>query len=288
MMQLYRVLPVVMSIGLFGCGDSSTQENTNAAVTENKDSFVSKLPDTAPTLKVATTGTMPPFSFQDDYGNMQGIDIDSIRALGEEEGFKVEFYKETWQNMFDTVESGSRDLAISGISYKDERDAKYGLSQPYFFNPAAIMYAKPELNINSLDDLQGKNISAMEGSKQVDQALAMGKYNNFSTRTTAFLQYEDLVQGKVDAILHDLPILQYTAKNHPEQKVTIVPYEGQDNPSAQQVILMAKGNTELIEKINDGIAKLKAEGKFKEIEARWLGETTSPAASASATTEQAN
>ena len=288
MMQLYRVLPVVMSIGLFGCGDSSTQENTNAAVTENKDSFVSKLPDTAPTLKVATTGTMPPFSFQDDYGNMQGIDIDSIRALGEEEGFKVEFYKETWQNMFDTVESGSRDLAISGISYKDERDAKYGLSQPYFFNPAAIMYAKPELNINNLDDLQGKNISAMEGSKQVDQALAMGKYNNFSTRTTAFLQYEDLVQGKVDAILHDLPILQYTAKNHPEQKVTIVPYEGQDNPSAQQVILMAKGNTELIEKINDGIAKLKAEGKFKEIEARWLGETTSPAASASATTEQAN
>ncbi|WP_186475107.1 substrate-binding periplasmic protein [Psychrobacter sp. KCTC 72983] len=291
MMQLYRALPILLSVGLFGCGNSSTQESASTAstaATENKDSFVSKLPDNAPVFKVATTGVTPPFSFQDDYGNMQGIDVDAIRAIGEEQGFKVEFYKETWQNMFDTVESGSRDLAISGISYKDERDAKYGLSQPYFFNPAAIMYAKPELNINSLDDLQGKNISAMEGSKQVDQAQQMGKYNNFSTRTTAFLLYEDLMQGKVDAILHDLPILQYTAKNHPEQKVTIVPYEGQDNPSAQQVILMAKGNTELINKINDGITKLKAEGKFKEIEARWLGETSSPAASASATTEQAN
>ena len=290
MKQLYRILPVVLSVGIFGCSNSSTPESTAAEnpPAEGQEEFVSSLPDSAPVLKVATTGTMPPFSFQDDYGNMQGIDIDSIRALGEEEGFKVEFYKETWQNMFDTVESGSRDLAISGISYKDERDAKYGLSQPYFFNPAAIMYAKPELNINSLDDLQGKNISAMEGSKQVDQAQQMGKYNNFSTRTTAFLLYEDLMQGKVDAILHDLPILQYTAKNHPEQKVTIVPYEGQDNPSAQQVILMAKGNTELINKINDGITKLKAEGKFKEIEARWLGETTSPTASASATTQQAN
>ena len=290
MKQLYRILPVVLSVGIFGCSNSSTPESTAAEnpPAEGQEEFVSSLPDSAPVLKVATTGTMPPFSFQDDYGNMQGIDIDSIRALGEEEGFKVEFYKETWQNMFDTVESGSRDLAISGISYKDERDAKYGLSQPYFFNPAAIMYAKPELNINSLDDLQGKNISAMEGSKQVDQAQQMGKYNNFSTRTTAFLLYEDLMQGKVDAILHDLPILQYTAKNHPEQKVTIVPYEGQDNPSAQQVILMAKGNTELINKINDGITKLKAEGKFKEIEARWLGETTSPTASASAPTEQAN
>ena len=237
MKQLYRILPVVLSVGIFGCSNSSTPESTAAENTpaEGQEEFVSSLPDSAPVLKVATTGTMPPFSFQDDYGNMQGIDIDSIRALGEEEGFKVEFYKETWQNMFDTVESGSRDLAISGISYKDERDAKYGLSQPYFFNPAAIMYAKPELNINSIDDLQGKNISAMEGSKQVDQAQQMGKYNNFSTRTTAFLLYEDLMQGKVDAILHDLPILQYTAKNHPEQKVTIVPYEGQDNPSAQQL-----------------------------------------------------
>ena len=112
MMQLYRVLPVILSVGLFGCGESSTQENTSTPVTENKDSFVSELPDTAPTLKVATTGTMPPFSFQDDYDNMQGIDIDSIRAIGEEQGFKVEFYKETWQNMFDSVASGGRDIAI--------------------------------------------------------------------------------------------------------------------------------------------------------------------------------
>ena len=287
MMQLYRVLPIVLSVGLFGCGNSSTQESASAAgtsVTENKDSFVSKLPDTAPVVKVATTGTMPPFSFQDDYGNMQGIDIDSIRAIGEEQGFKVEFYKETWQDMFDSVESGSRDLAISGISYKDERAARYGLSVPYFFNPAAIMYSKDDMSVNNLDDLQGKNISAMEGSKSFDQAEQMGKYSNLTTRTTAFLLYEDLMQGKVDAILHDLPILQYTAKNHPEYDVKIVSYEGEDNPSAQQVILMAKGNTKLISQVNEGIAKLKAKGTFKEIEGRWLGAETSADASASETT----
>lgn len=287
MMQLYRSLPILLSVGLFGCGNSPTQESASAAgtsATENKDSFVSKLPDTAPVIKVATTGTMPPFSFQDDYGNMQGIDIDSIRAIGEEQGFKVEFYKETWQEMFDSVESGSRDLAISGISYKDERAEKYGLSVPYFFNPAAIMYAKGDMTVNSLEDLQGKNISAMEGSKSFDQAEQMGKYSNLTTRTTAFLLYEDLMQGKVDAILHDLPILQYTAKNHPEYDVKIVSYEGEDNPAAQQVILMAKGNTKLINQVNEGIAKLKNEGTFKEIEGRWLGENVSTAKSASDTT----
>lgn len=128
MMQLYRVLPMVLSVGLFGCGNSATQENANATgtpATESKDSFVSNLPDTAPILKVAMTGDLPPFSFQDDYGNMQGTDVDSIRAIGEEQGFKVEFYKETWQDMFDSVESGKRDLAISGISYKEDRAVRY-------------------------------------------------------------------------------------------------------------------------------------------------------------------
>lgn len=293
MMQLYRVLPIVLSVGLFGCSNSSTQESTSAAgtaITEHKDSFVSKLPDTAPTLKVATTGTMPPFSFQDDYGNMQGIDIDSIRAIGEEQGFKVEFYKQTWQDMFDTVESGGRDLAISGISYKDERAEKYGLSTPYFFNPAAIMYAKDGSKINSLDDLQGKKISAMEGSKSFDQAEEMGKYSNLETRTTAFLLYEDLVQGKTEAILHDLPILQYTAKNHPEYEVNIVSYESEDNPSAQQVILMAKGNTKLINNVNEGITKLKAKGTFKEIEDRWLGagDASAKESTSDTTTKQLN
>lgn len=284
MMQLYRVLPMVLSVGLFGCGNSATQENaTGTPTTETKDSFVSKLPATAPTLKVATTGTMPPFSFQDDYGNMQGIDIDSIRAIGEEQGFKVEFYKETWQNMFDSVASGGRDLAISGISYKDDRAEKYGLSTPYFFNPSSIMYAKSNMTINGIESLQGMNVAAMEGSKQEDQLKAMGTYNQMTTKATAFLLYEDLVQGKVDAILHDLPILQYTAKNHPEYDVTIVPYEGEDNPSAQQVILMAKGNNTLINQVNEGIAKLKAKGTFEEIEERWLGAGTSADTSAADT-----
>lgn len=276
MKQLYRVLPVVVSIGLLGCGGSSTQDSANTTGTtaiENKDNFISKLPATAPVVKVATTGTMPPFSFQDDYGNMQGIDIDSIRAIGEEQGFKVEFYKETWQNMFDSVASGGRDLAISGISYKDDRAEKYGLSAPYFFNPSSIMYAKSKVKINGIEDLQGMHVAAMEGSKQEDQLRAMGKYSEMTTKETAFLIYEDLMQGKVDAILHDLPILQYTAKNHPEYEVKIVPYEGEDNPSAQQVVLMAKGNTKLINTVNEGITKLKVKGTFKEIEQKWLGAT---------------
>ena len=274
-MQLYRVLPIVLSVGLFGCGNSSTQENANATgtpVTENKDSFVSNLPDTAPTLKVAMTGDLPPFSFQDDYGNMQGTDVDSIRAIGEEQGFKVEFYKETWQDMFDSVESGKRDLAISGISYKDDRAVRYGLSTPYFFNPATIMYLEGKFDIKGLDDIKGLKTGTLAGSKEEDTLKQMGNSVELVSRSTAFLAYQDLIQGKTDVFLYDMPVLQYIIKGYPEHKVKIVPYEEADAPSAQQVVLMAKENTQLINTVNEGIAKLKEKGTFKEIEERWLGE----------------
>ena len=290
MKLLYRALPIILSVGLFGCGNSSTQDNANAAgatVTEHKDNFVSKLPATAPTLKVAMTGDLPPFSFQDDYGNMQGTDVDSIRAIGEEQGFKVEFYKETWQDMFDSVESGKRDLAISGISYKDDRAVRYGLSTPYFFNPATIMYLEGKFDIKDLNDIKGLKTGTLEGSKEEDTLKEMGSSVELVSRSTAFLAYQDLVQGNTDVFLYDMPVLQYIIKGYPEHKVKIVPYEAADAPSAQQVVLMAKENTKLIKSVNEGIIKLKAKGTFKEIEEKWLG-ATEPATKSTSNNQQSS
>ena len=290
MKLLYRALPIILSVGLFGCGNSSTQDNANAAgatVTEHKDNFVSKLPATAPTLKVAMTGDLPPFSFQDDYGNMQGTDVDSIRAIGEEQGFKVEFYKESWQDMFDSVESGKRDLAISGISYKDDRAIRYGLSTPYFFNPATIMYLEGKFDIKDLNDIKGLKAGTLEGSKEEDTLKEMGSSVELVSRPTAFLAYQDLVQGNTDVFLYDMPVLQYIIKGYPEHKVKIVPYEAADAPSAQQVVLMAKENTKLIKSVNEGITKLKAKGTFKEIEEKWLG-ATEPATKSTSNNQQSS
>ena len=281
MKQLYRVLPIALSIGIFGCSNSSTPENAsstaqNTAETntpkEGQEEFVSSLPDSAPVLKVATTGNLAPYSLQDDYGNMQGIDIDIIRAIGEDQGFKVEFYQETWQDLFDSVASGNRDLAISGISYNDERAEKYGLSMPYFFNPSAIMYKSGEHQLNTLDDLKGLRVGVLAGAKQVDQMEAVGGQESLTGYTTGYLLYESLIQDNIDAALLDAPILQYTAKNHPKYKVTIVPYEEESDPASQSVVLMAKDNTQLIDTINKGIENLKQEGSIKEIESRWVGQ----------------
>jgi len=289
MRSLYQILPIVISIGLLGCNNSANQESRAALDnTQKGDGFVSKLPDSAPTIKVVMTGDLPPFSFKDDYGNLQGIDVDAIRAIGEEQGFKSEFYTETWQDMFDSVESGERDLAISGISYKDDRNVRYGLSTPYFFNPATIIYLEGKHDIKGLEDIKGLKTGTLEGSKEEDTLKEMGDSVELVSRPTMFLAYQDLVQGETDVLLYDLPVIQYVVKGYPDYKVTMVPYEADDAPSAQQVVLMAKENTQLIDSVNEGITKLKAKGVFKEIEARWLGSSEPTAENSSTSTQLAN
>ena len=290
MKQLYRILPIALSVGIFGCSNSSTPENTTATktaantTTEDQEKFVSRLPDDALVLKVATTGNLAPYSFQDNYGNLQGIDIDTIRAIGEDQGFKVEFYKETWEDMFDSVASGTRDLAMSGIYYSEDRAAKYSLSKPYLFNPSAVMYIEGQQEVTGLNDIDGLRVGALRGSKQEDQLEKAGGYNTLTTTDTGFLLYRELIQKKIDAAFLDAPILQYTAKNYPEYKVKVVPYESKDDPTAQVVVLMSPFNTELTNKINAGIENLEKEGTFDKIEQKWLGQQSSTSADSTSET----
>lgn len=274
-MKRFLLSAMAAAMLLAGCGDEGESQSVQAVQESiTTDTYVSPLPDSAPVIKVATTGTQPPFSFQDEYGNMIGIDIDAIRIIGEKAGFKVAFYKEPWQNVFPSVVAGQRDLAISGISYSDERAANYQLSHSYLYVPSAIMYKDPKLNIKSLQDMRGLRFGGMEKAKQVGDMRNSGVPMDITETKTVYLAYEKLVRGEVDAIAEDIQWLEYTAKQHPEYPVYIVPYENQSNPVAQQVIMMKKGNVELANKINIAIAELKKTQEFEKIEAKWLNKAS--------------
>lgn len=232
--------------------------------------LVSKLPEHSPTYKVITTGSMPPFSFYNEKGELMGLDIDAVQAIAEAGGFKVQFYTHPWQGIFDTVESGKYDLSASGISYTDERAKTYGLSKRYFFNPSAIMVKASLPNVKKFLDIKNLRIAGMKESKQLAQANTIGA-TSMTGYDTTFLAFKALVQDKEDVVLQDEPFLRYTAKQYPEQKINIIPYEDAKEPSAQQIILMKKDNKNLINQVNKGIDTVLNNGEMKKIEEKWLG-----------------
>ncbi len=280
-MNLLKVLPLIACLGFVGCGDAPSKEASEAKAestvktakveTVKQQEYVSPLPDTAPTYKVATSGKQPPFNFRGDKGLLQGIDIDVMRKIGEEAGFKVEFYEEPWKKVFTSIEEGERNLAISSISYSDTRAKKYNLSHSYLFVPPAMIYRKADnIQPTKLSDLSGLKIGALDGSIQVEDAKAGAKNITIVPAKTLYLAYTQLMRGESDVILGDMQELQYRTKEFPDYKFEVTPYRTEAEPSAHFVVLMNKKDTELLAKVNTAIDKLKKQGEFKKIENKWL------------------
>ncbi len=286
-MKLLKFLPLIALLGAVGCGESTSEnvstkteksepsvQSTTEKTTETvkQEVYVSPLPDTAPVYKVATSGVQPPFTFRGDAGLLQGIDIDAMRKIGEEAGFKVQFYQEPWTEIFTSIETGERNLAMSSISYSDARAKKYNLSHSYLFVPPAIVYRESNgKELTKLSDLNGLRIGALESSIQIEDVKAGAKDVTIVPSKTLYLAYTKLVRDESDVILGDMQELQYRGKEFSDYKFKVSPYRTEAEPSAHFVVLMNKKDTELLSKVNTAIDKLKKQGEFKKLEAKWLG-----------------
>lgn len=286
-MKVQYLIPVVATLGLFGCGNKPSsspaeQKTAEAPVVAPtaSDNQTNKLPADAPTYKVATTGTGAPLTFKDDKGNLTGIDIDIIKAIGQKEGFNIDLIPTTWSDLFVGLDKGKYDIVISGASWTEERESKYGVSQGYFFSPASFAYIDNGKQLNTLADLKNLKIGALADSKHEKTAREIGA-TEVSITKSGFETFANLVRGQIDVFIHDYADLKEYQKNYPDQKVIIKNIEDENQKGAYLIALTQKNNTELLAKINSGIEKLKAEGSIDKIASKYLD---APQSSANAET----
>lgn len=277
---------------LAGCGDTAPPAQNAASAPADKPAAASSassavadvpkvnLPADAPVVTVVTTGKTRPFSFTEVDGSVTGMDVDVISKIGEAQGFRVQIHKRPWQNLFTDVEAGHFQIAISGISYTAERSEKYNLSNSYALNPSILMFTNPELeaqikDLKSLKNIPDLTVGVLDGSKHMKQMTEAG-ITNLKPYKTTFLLFSGLLKGEANVIAQDGLLLQQLAKEHPQNKTYTFTYENEKEPSAQLVILMRKDNTELLQKVNDGLAKIQANGELDKIHAKWIGNEAAP------------
>lgn len=208
-------------------------------------------------------------TFKDDRGNLIGIDIDIIQAIGQKEGFNIEFIPTTWGNLFVGLDNGKYDIVISGASWTEERESKYGVSQGYFFSPASFAYVDNGKHLNTLADLKGLKIGALTDSKHEKTAREIGA-SEVVVAKSGFETFASLIRGRIDVFIHDYADLKEYQKNYPDQKVIIKNIEDENQKGAYLIALTQKNNTELLNKLNSGIEKLKADGTIDKIASKYL------------------
>ena len=83
-------------------------------------------------ILVGTEATFAPFESMNDKGEIVGIDVDILNAIGEEMKLEVEIRNVGWEPVFQQLKNGELDLGASGITITDERKETYDFSTPYY------------------------------------------------------------------------------------------------------------------------------------------------------------
>ena len=220
------------------------------------------------TVVVGTEPQFPPFEMKDENGVTVGFDIDLFRAIAEDQNLEPDFRDLTFDTLIPSLQSGRIDVAVSGMSITPERQQTVDFTDPYV-NAGLVVAVRPDSGINGVDDLAGKAVGVNIGTTGATEAEALaadGRVGSVQTFQDTGLSMEALVAGKVDAVINDKPVSETYARNRPD-KVKILPEVLKADDYGMAV---RKGNTELLEKLNAGLASVKASGKLEELEEKWF------------------
>ncbi len=222
------------------------------------------------TYRVGTDASSPPFSFQNDKGDIVGFDVEVLTAAASKAGLKLQFINTPWDSLIASLQQGDRDILASAIAVSEEREQTLDFSAPYF--ETRPMIAVPEAsNAAGVTDLKGLRVGVQAGSPG-DGTLSEldGKAHPGIVRfETTQLALQALDEGKLDAALADSGSVLHYRFTHPQPRFKALP-DPQGTTEAY-AIAVRKGNAELLDKINKGLADIKADGTYQRIRTKYFG-----------------
>ena len=96
----------------------------------------------AETLRIATTGGYPPFSYIDEAGEIAGFDVDIARALCTELGAECEVVQEEWERLIPELRAGSFDAIAASMSITEKRRDLVSFTDRYYSNVVRFVARK--------------------------------------------------------------------------------------------------------------------------------------------------
>ncbi len=264
---------------LVACGKKEPAPAETTASAPAAAMTASALPATAKVYVVGTDAAYAPFESQNDKAEIIGFDIDVVTAVAKKAGIEVKFVNTPWEGIFNTLAGGDRDLVVSAVTITDERKQTMDFSAPYF-DAQQLIAVKATSKVGKFDELKKLKVGVQTGTTG-DEAVSklQGKTSsNIKRFESTPLALKELEAGGVDAVVADNGVVVHYVANNSNVKFktvadpTFVP--------EQYGIAVKKGNTDLLEKLNKGLAEIKADGTYNQIFTKYFG--APPAAAAPA------
>lgn len=250
---------------LVGCGSSQTKETESKADAANTAAAGSDK-----TWIIATDTVFKPFEYTNENNEFVGIDVDILAAIAEDQGFKYELTSLGWDAGVAAVQSGQADALIAGATIKQERIDSGWIFSDGYYNATQTFVVAEGSDIDSYDDLKGKNVAVKNGTAGADFANSLKDEYGFTV--TVFedspTMYQDVILGNSAACVEDTPIMASSIK---EGGLALQIPEGMESEGAPYgFAIMKDKNQELLDMFNAGLANIKANGTYDQIIDKYL------------------
>jgi polar amino acid transport system substrate-binding protein len=166
-------------------------------------------------LIVVTLGTVPPFAFKDDKGELVGFDIDVARLAANalfRDPNKLEFVIVTSDGRWPAIESGRADMGIGGTTVYPDRAIRVAFTRAFIDSGISILVSKSS-GIKSLEDLNQEKfvVANLNNPQMADRAAAIFPKTKVVTFDTPSGQFLAVKSGRAHALQIDTPTADYFA-----------------------------------------------------------------------------
>ena len=247
------LLALLMIASLAACGKKAVDDKNNS---DSK------------TLVMGTSADYAPFEFmyKGQDGTMQygGIDVSVGQYIAESMGKELKVENMSFDYLLPSLVKGDFDIVIAAMEADGDRLKSADFSDPYYTDlpPAILVKASDAASYKTLADFSGKSVAAQTGTTKLDIVNEQLTGANAVPLALVTDMVNELVNGKVDAILVDGAV----AKQYAETNKDLVIADASSELGAAQpyCVAVAKGDPKgLLPAINAAIAKMNEENKLE-------------------------
>jgi len=218
-------------------------------------------------LVIGMDATYPPFEFKDTNGEVTGVSVAIGNEIGKTLGKQVQYRNMTFDGLIPALQTGQIDLIISSLTANELRSKTIDFSDPYVKTGLSILASKNS-TVQSAEDLKtpGRKLAvriATTGEQWSRAELPNAKLVALDTDAACVMEVNN---GTVDAWVYDQVSVMNYHEQYPEQTRALLA------PLREEVwaVGIKKGQEDLKAKVNETIARMKADGAFAKLADQYL------------------
>lgn len=238
--------------------------------------FSQAQPETEKSYVFAANCAWPPLEFVDENGDVVGFEIDLVNEIAKINNVAITIRNVAWEGIFAGLANGAYDAVASGVSVTEERKATMDFSTPIMIITQAILTPISTTSISNTASLNNKTVGVQLGTTGhifLDDFNASN--DNFDVTIKAYdevgFAIEDMLNGNLDAVVTDSVIASDYVLSNPNYASKLKVSGSASDLGDPEPIAIAtlKGNTEVLDLVNNGLMQLEKNGKLDELKQKW-------------------